>query len=233
MTKHPAGLDLIRQVRAQTGPRVIVSFSTGKDSIAAALACKPHFDELVPYFLYLVPGLSWVEESIAYYERELFGRKIIQLPHPSLFRWLNNFTFQPPGQAAVIAAARLPDFDYLDVFKWVCQAENLDPEKALVASGVRAADSPMRRLAFSTHGPISHNQRQFYPVWDWTKDRLISEIEQSGLKLPADYELFGRSFDGIDYRFLSVIKRKRPADWRTILDWFPLAEMEVWRYERA
>ena len=51
--------------------------------------------------------------------------------------------------------------------------------------------------------------------------------------LPVDYHMFGRTFDGIDYRFLAPLKKNRPADYQKVLDWFPLAEMEVWRYERA
>lgn len=213
------------------GPTTILSFSTGKDSIGAWLAIRDHFDSVVPYYLYLVPGLSFVEESLDYFEG-LMGRPIIRLPHPSFYRWLNNFTFQPPHNAATIAAARLPDFEYLDIHRIVCEAEGLDPG-TMIASGVRAADSPMRRLQFSTHGAISAAQKQYYPVWDWSKDRLLAEIEGAGIKLPADYELFGRTFDGLDLRFLYPLKHKRPRDYARILEWFPLAEAEIWRYEKA
>lgn len=214
-----------------TGATSILSFSTGKDSVGAWLAIRDHFDSVVPYYLYLVPGLSFVEESLAYFER-VMGRHIIRLPHPSFYRWLNNFTFQPPDRAAVIAAARLPDFEYLDIHRIVCEREGLDLG-TMIASGVRAADSPMRRLQFSTHGAISPAQKQYYPVWDWDKARLLAEIERADIKLPADYELFGRTFDGLDLRFLYPLKHKRPADYRKILEWFPLAEMEIWRYEKA
>jgi hypothetical protein len=223
--------EIIRQVRAQSGRRTILSFSRGKDSIGAYLAIRDHFDEIVPYHLYLVPGLEFVSESIAYFEK-VFGRKIIELPHPSFYRWLNNLTFQSPATGAVICAAGLPNFDYLDIHRIVCEAEDLDPDKALVASGVLAADSPMRRVSFSTHGAISHAQRQYYPVWDWNKARLLEAIEQSGIKLPIDYDLFGRTFDGLDLRFLYPIKKQRPADYRRILEWFPLVDVEIWRFEK-
>jgi hypothetical protein len=225
--------EVVRQVRQEIGPKSILSFSRGKDSIGAYLAIRDHFEEIVPYHLYLVPGLSFVDESLDYYERHVFRRKIINLPHPSFFRWLNNYTFLPPGYAQVIRSAKLPNFSYLDVFSWVCRIEGLDPEKMLVASGVRAADSPLRRVAFSKHGAISYSQRQYYPVHDWNKARLLSQIDASGIPLPDDYLLFGRSFDGLDYRFLKPLKDQRPADYRRILEFFPLAEAEVHRYERA
>ena len=43
------------------------------------------------------------------------------------------------------------------------------------------------------------------------------------MPLPVDYEMFGRSFDGIDYRFISPIKERFPDDYARILEWFPMA----------
>lgn len=227
---QPTGEEVIARIRAEQGPRTMLGFSRGKDALAAWIAMRPHFDDIVPYHLYLVPGLSFVEESLDYYERK-FGRRIISLPHPTLYRWLTNFQFQSPSNARVIAAAGLPKFGYADIYKLVRQIEGL-PDGTLAATGVRAADSPDRRVSLMSHGPISWNAEQYYPIWDWNKERLMGEIEKSGIGLPADYDLFGRSFDGLDLRFVYPLKQKRPDDYRRILEWFPLVEMEVWRYER-
>jgi len=37
--------------------------------------------------MYLVPGLTFVEESLDYNERKLFGRPVLRVPHPSFLRW--------------------------------------------------------------------------------------------------------------------------------------------------
>ena len=227
---QPTSEEIIKQVRAEIGPRSILSFSTGKDAIASHLAIRDSFDEVVPYFLYLVPGLEFIEDSLNYYERHLFNRKIIRLPHPTLYRWLNGYQYQTLSNANVISAAKLPEFNYLTVHEMVCELEDLD-KNILIASGIRAADSPMRRVSLMTHGAISRNQKQYYPIWDWKKDRLINEISRAGLKLPIDYKLFGRSFDGLDARFLVPIKKQLPNDYKKILEFFPLADLEVWRYE--
>lgn len=223
--------DIIAEVREQFGPKTLLAFSRGKDAIAAYVALRGSrlFDDIVPYHLYLVPGLEFVEESLAYYEG-VFGRKIHNLPHPSFYKQLNRFLFQTPARASTIAAANLPEFSYVDVVNLVGKAEGVvDP---MAASGVRAADSPMRRIALMTHGAISSRQRNYYPVWDWGIDRLVAAIKSSGIALPVDYELFGRSFDGIDLRFMLPLKKRRPADYRKVVEWFPLVELEIWRYER-
>jgi hypothetical protein len=45
--------------------------------------------------------------------------------------------------------------------------------------------------------------------------------------------MFGRSFDGLDLRFLVPLKKHRPKDYAKVLEWFPLADLEVFRWERS
>lgn len=225
-----SGQETIARVREHQS-ETLLAFSTGKDAVAAWLAIRDSFEKVHPYYLYLVPGLEFVEESLAYYE-QYFGEKIVRLPHPSLHRWLNEFTFQPPERCLVIEQASLPNHSYQDIRAAMCQMRGLQSDM-LVADGVRAADSPMRRIAINTHGPITWSQGKYHPVWDWKKADLLDCFRKHGVKLPEDYKMFGRSFDGIDLRFILPLKKHRPADYRKILEWFPMAELEVFRWECA
>ena len=57
-------------VRAATShDKALLSFSCGKDSWAAWLSAREYFD-FTPYYLYLVPGLEFVEDYLAYAERQ-------------------------------------------------------------------------------------------------------------------------------------------------------------------
>ena len=225
-----SGIETIKEV-AKRQNKSLLAFSCGKDAVATWLAIREHFDEIVPYYLYLVPDLEFVNESIDYYER-YFGTKIVQLPHPSVHRMLNNFVFQPPQNCKVIEQAGLPDFDYLDIQAVMCERYNL-PKKTLVADGVRAADSPMRRVAINTHGSISYKQLKYHPIWDWKKADLVECFKKHNVKLAVDYKIFGRSFDGIDLRFLYLIREHFPRDYQKILNLYPLADLEVLRWECA
>jgi len=223
--------EVIRRVRKEYDGRSLIAFSTGKDALGAYLAIRDHFD-VTPYFMYLVPDLEFVEDSLAYYEKVMRCR-IIRLPHPSLYRWLNNYLFQPPGRHKVIEAAQLPNFDYAYHHERVCEIAKVDPKRILSATGVRAADSPHRRMALEKYGAINRKGKVWYPVWDWNKERLLAAIEKSGIKLPVDYHYFGRTFDGLDLRFLYPMKLNLPRDYQRVLEWFPLAEMEIYRFERS
>jgi hypothetical protein len=177
--------------------------------------------------MYLVPDLEFVEASLRYYEK-FFGQHIIRVPHPSLYRTLNNYVFQPPERVAFIQSCRLPNFTYDDISMLIGKQHGL--AAPFTASGVRAADSPNRRSSIMKHSPVTWKRRYFYPIWDMKIDGLVSLLGKNKIKLPIDYRIFGRSFDGVDHRFLSVIKKEFPKDFATILEWYPLAEMELMRY---
>lgn len=207
----------------------ILAFSTGKDSIAAWLRMRKYFKRIIPYYCYVVPGLSFVEKSLSYYE-DFFGTRIYRMPHRSLYRFLRCMVFQPPEHVTKIEALDLPGEEYDDgmLGDIIRDAGGL-PDGAYVGTGIRMADSPMRRIGIKTHGAINHNQKRFYPVYDWKKADLLAAFDESGVKLPIDYKLFGRTFDGLDYRFLGPIREHFPEDYERILAWYPLAELEFFR----
>src|ERR1700756_266835 len=93
--------ELRAHVRILSGDTAILGFSTGKDALAAYLALRPVFERVMLYYLYLVPGLEFVEDSLRYFEQAL-GTTILRLPHPSLYRMLRNLVFQPPERWRLI-----------------------------------------------------------------------------------------------------------------------------------
>lgn len=227
--EHLAGKPLIDEYIRRYGRVTLQSFSRGKDSIACTLGIRDHLD-IVPVHFVLVPGLEFVEESLDYYERKLFGRHIIRLPHPSFYRWLNNYLFQTVERAEVIAAADLPDISYRDVLAMAKRQERIKSD-VLTAIGARAADSAVRQMSVRRHGPFRPSQGAWWAIWDWDKARLIREIQRANISLPIDYRLFGRSFDGLDAQYLVPLKRHCPKDYQRLLEWWPAAEAEVWLYE--
>lgn len=223
-----SGPEVIEAIAAEHDT-ILIAFSRGKDSLAAWLSVRDHFKRVIPFHMYGVPGLKFVDEYLDYCE-EFFGTHIMRVPHPSLYRQLNAAMWQPQERLAVLEAAGLPNFDYDTLTDLIKSELGLD-HGLYTASGVRAADSPLRRSAMTQYGPINVKRRYFYPVWDMYKDELVKLLTESGIRLPIDYEWFGRSFDGIDYRFIHKIRDNAPEDFQTILAWFPLCELEIMRYE--
>jgi tRNA(Ile)-lysidine synthase TilS/MesJ len=74
---HLRGNELIAEYKRRYGDKTLLAFSRGKDSIAVALALRDKI-EVVPFHYDDLPGLEFVEESLAYYEKHLFGRHILR-----------------------------------------------------------------------------------------------------------------------------------------------------------
>lgn len=229
---QPTSAEVRERLAAEQRP-VLVAFSGGKDAIAAELALQDAGIDTVLAYLYYIPGrrpgrtLEFIEQGLADLEQAL-GKPIHRYPHPSFYRWLNNFVFQPPERCEVIEAARLPTPDYATMWTFIRRDLNL-PADTWVADGVRAADSIVRRASFTRHGVMKPKDHKVSPVADWLKGEVLDRISAASVSLPVDYEMFGRSFDGIDHRFLQPISERFPDDFQRILDWFPLADLELFR----
>lgn len=227
----------IRERLAAENRTVLVAFSGGKDAIATELALQDAGIDTVLAYLGYVPGrepgrnLDFVERGLVDLEDRL-GKQIHRYPHPSFYRWLNNFVFQPPERCEVIEAANFPTVDYAVMWQLIRRDLGL-PADTWVADGVRAADSIARRASLTRHGVMKPKDHKVSPIADWLKGEVLGRIAAAGIPLPVDYEMFGRSFDGIDYRFLKPISERFPDDYQRILEWFPLASLELFRADMA
>lgn len=223
---QPPSVEIRAQLAAEGLP-VLLAFSRGKDSIAAWLALEEAGCQVIPYHMYLIPDLGFVRESLGYFER-FFGQKIVNVPHPSLYRWLRNGTFQPPERMATIEAADFGAVTFEDVIGFIREDYDLSPD-TWIADGVRAADSPVRRMAFATHGVMKPGSRKVSVVWDWRKAHVLEAMAAEKVEMPPEYEWFGRSFDGVDARFLAPLREHRPEDYQLVLNWLPLADLGLFR----
>ena len=221
-------VELRSYVRENHGSRVLLSFSTGKDSIAAWIALQESGFEVVPFYLYMVPGLEFVEESLGYYER-FFQVRIHRFPSPLMLRILRGLVYQPPERAADVEALATPSkllrFDGME--DEIRKALRMPDD--YTANGVRAADSVQRALACKKNGVLHHKRRSFYPVFDWKMDDVVASLERARIKLPVDYRLFGRTFEGLQYQFLAPVRKHFPRDYARILEFFPLADLDLFR----
>lgn len=229
MPNYPIGDEIVKQI-ANRSPRVFLSFSRGKDSIAAWLKMRGQFEEIVPVFMYLVPDLEFEEESLAYYEK-FFQTRIVRVANPNLHRMLRELVFQPPERWKILLGADFPKYTRDDLFQWL--ADERQMQGAFNAIGLRLTDNLARRAMLTKTGPVNEKRKTFCPIWDMDKAQLVDCIKQSGCKLPADYKVMQSSFDGLSYRFLKPIKTHFPKDYQKILEWFPLADAMIFRHERC
>jgi hypothetical protein len=172
--------------------------------------------------------MAFIEDSLKYFE-DVFHTRIIRLTHISFYRMIGNCLFQPPERVSIIHRLGWDGctrFTYNDVRKWLAEDLGWDEATTWTANGVRAADSPRRRIHIVKGRARNHSSKQFYPVFDYRKADVMAVIERHGIKLPIDYEMFGRTFDGIDYRFTGPLRKRLPEDFERLKFWFPLIEID-------
>lgn len=205
--------------------QVGLSFSAGKDSVACWLQLRSLGVQVIPFYLQLVPGLEFIEQSLRYYE-EYFQTHIYRLSHPNFNANLDLFEYQPPQALPIIDWLNIPIFDYADVEEGV--RRTVQQPDLWIAVGVKKADSMMRRLR--TQPTVPH-RKMFHPLIDWTKSHVVEILRANRVKVPIDYKLFGRSFDGLYARYLVPIQEHFPADYERIKQWFPEVDLELTRLE--
>ena len=226
---------VMEEIAALSGGRCLLAFSRGKDSIAAWLELRESglFSEIVPFHLDGCPGMSFVEESLRYFE-DFFQARIIRLPHISFYRMIGALVDQPPERIDIIRRLGFDQcirFSYSDVRRWLAEDLGWPEATTWTATGVRAADSPRRRIHIVKSRGKTLGSKQFFPVFDYRKADVMEIINRYGIKLPVDYAMFGRSFDGTDYRFVGPLKKHLPEDFERLRFWFPMVDMEILRHE--
>lgn len=231
MTTTIKGQPTSAQIRARLkaeGKPVALACSLGKDSLAAWVALEESEIDVVPVYFWSVPNLPLIAENIAQIE-DVFGVEIHQAPHPRFSRMLAELTLQPPERVPSILMAGIQTPDYDELWPMLKEDFGLD-QKTWVCDGVRACDSIQRRASLTKHGVMKTTTRKASVICDWTKGEVMDALERRGIGLPPDYELFGRSFDGLDARFMVPLKEHRPEDYRIIKEWFPFVDADERRW---
>jgi hypothetical protein len=222
---------LVNIVRERVGNRLILSFS-GKDSLATWLFLRDRGFELIPYFCYSVPGLAIDEEMIVYYEK-FFKTTIYRLPHPLFYEQLSWLAFQTPDTARIINSMHLKTYDWAFIEEILGNQNGLGG-RYFSAVGIRAADNLMRNRMVHQMGPLGFKRRSYYwAIWDYKIADVMETIHKAKVKLPKHYQIWGSTGDSIDYTALKYLKDNHPADYQRFLDYFPLVDIEIFRYEKV
>ena len=222
---------LFDYVRELAGDTIFLQFSMGKDSICSWLRMREYGKfNIIPYFLYWFPGLSWQQEALAYYE-EWFGQHVIRLPHPWFNDHLRNLLYQPPDRIAQILSLELGTWDFADIENEL--AHDYDLVEPYTAVGFRGADNIDRRNLIIQKGAVgSGRRRYFFPIWEWDINDIAACIRRYGVRLPKDYRYWGRTIGAWDYQYLAPIKENFPQDYEQVIKfWMPMIDCEIFRHE--
>lgn len=209
--------------------KVTLGFSTGKDSLACAVVLRDLDVEFIPFYFYHCPDLEFVEETLQMYEN-VFGVKVIRLPHPMLYDCLRHQDFQTWPRAVDLEEKGFIKVTFEDMIDVYLDSIG-DMRHYYDINGMRASESFNRRMLMRNCGPVDYGRKKISLIHDWTNKDVYQFLEEKSIPLSKDYAIWRRSFDGLKYQFLFGVKKHYPKDWQTLLEYFPLLELEIFRYE--
>lgn len=199
---------------------VNVAFSGGKDSIVTLDLCKKYFDNVKPFFMQIVPGLEFQETTLRKYEK-YYDVEILRVPHPELSAFMRYGTFREYDLS-------VPEIEMRDVYSYVRSQTGIP----WIAAGERINDSLVRRAMIKHSGTVDFKRFRMYPLAYWDKYQVVAYIKNKKLMLPRESMELGFSFSSLSGKELATIKQVFPEDYKRILEFFPLADVSVYRYEK-
>ena len=227
-------LGVIRDAQRHGIDTIAVGVSCGIDSVATLDLCVSHFANVRPYFMYVVPGISFQERYLAYLERR-FNVKIERVPHWMLARVLSDGVLR----YKTIASASLRKCRPAHFFAWIRQRLNCQ----WVATGEKAADSLERNTQLVQGGGVQATRLRLYPLAWWSTADVQSYLASKHVMMPPDYRLNamlpeslrnsrGSSFGGlINMREILPIAENYPEDYARIRKMFPLIDGQLVRWK--
>lgn len=219
---------LCEDIADMTGGRCFLGFSRGKDSIAAWLYLRQFFNDIIPFHCASVPHLSFVDESLSYYE-EIFGTKILRFLSGEVSNAISNLVFQPIEDEEAIDAMKLWKYGTHDI---VDLLRDIYGKDIWCAYGINATDSIDRHVYVLQFQGRNIPRKSFYPCFDWTKKQILNIIDSEHISLPPDYKLANRTMAGIpNVRHLMHMDEVFPEDMKRIELLFPFIRARLARNE--
>ena len=215
----PNSRQLCEEISEHSDGCCIMAFSRGKDSLATLLWLRQFFDRIFLYHCAITPHLSYADESLDHYEK-FFGLKIERYMHADAVNCLKDMVYQPIEDEETIESLNVWNYDTWNIADIV--REKYDIPKAWLAFGITGADSIFRRRRMEKSGGKNPDKNTFYPCFDWKRNDIVSAVEKSGCKLPADYLVWDRTVNGVpDCRPLFRMEEQFPEDLAKLENYYP------------
>lgn len=199
---------------------VLVGFSGGKDSCVTLDLCFKHFKKVKAFFMYQVPGLSFQEKTISWYERK-YGTEILRVPHFETSNFLRYGLYREPDMTVPIVSTA-EAYDYIRAVTGIYW----------IAGGERISDSIVRRAMLKNTGSIDTNRGRIYPLVYWNKKDVVHYCKVKKLYVGPEAKRLGFSFRSLDYKSLYMLKTYFPEDFERVRKIYPFAEAAILRGEQ-
>ena len=193
----------ILRVAAERYDACVVAYSGGKDSRVILDMCVRSFKRVEAFFMYLVPGLEVIDNSLALAEAK-YNIKIRQYPHWTSTKYMRSGVYCDPWYELQM----LPEWKLRDIYT---QAR-LDANAGVVITGAKLSDSPWRRRFITSTKSWTD---VLNPLACWTKHDVFGYLKSRNIPIP---DSSGMNASGISLvsKELFWLKDNYPADFARV-----------------
>lgn len=219
-------MEVIKRVRAMGVDKCIVSVSCGKDSAAMLDICIRFFgrENIYPFFMYLVRGLSFQERYLTYLERlHKIEIERVQDWHLSVYMRLGDF------RMPTLSKKDIPRVTINDIYAKIRKNSGME----WIATGEKAIDSVERNAQIRNQNGVSEKRRVFWPLAFWNHAAVFNYCKNRGIALSSDYgnkESYS-SFGNFSARQVVWVHDNHPEDFKKLVKLFPLLPAQIIKYK--
>jgi phosphoadenosine phosphosulfate reductase len=208
----------LETVRATTS-KVLVAYSDGKDArVVMDLACRT-FDHIEGFFMYYVPGISFLEHAIEE-AQDRWKVRIHQVPHWSSIMALKSGVYCNPAPENEYV---LPNMSLWNIYASMIKMTGIP----VILTGFKRSDSNSRRRFM---GWSESNKQIVHPVAGWKKREVLQYLTFRSIPIPASS---GAATTGVDLSDTELLwlHANHPEDFKVLCRYFPFAEAVIRRKE--
>lgn len=197
----------------------LVAFSGGKDSLVCLDLAYRHFKRVVPFFMFLIPGLRCIDDKLTVV-KERWGLEVLQYPH---FLFFNAFKHSIYCKKSFRMDKTLSEFGLTDIYKCVIGDTGIN----LIINGSKETDSLWRRQKYFQFVAF---ENAVYPLKTWRKIDILAYMKMNNISIPASS---GHQSTGVDLSTPSLLwlHDRYPDDFERLEAYFPFIRAVVKRRE--
>lgn len=210
--------------------RVVLHFSCGKDSLAAWITLKQNGYEVIPVYKEAIPGMAFIHETIAAYEK-FFDTEVKIISNREQFYDLHNWYGATKTLSCIDTKVEL-------AAKGKIKSKIDDQILAITGCnlaiiGTKASDSLNRRTNFIMSGPYSAQKRTFALTWRLAKNAPLDIMIANNCPIPKFYLWLNRSPEFMFSSEYFFIKKYYPDDYDRIKKLLPEIDVRVKDFEMS
>jgi len=181
--------------------KVVLYFSSGKDSVASLDLCKQYFKKIIPVYWYVYENISFQDNILEYYE-DYFKVKIIRQLHPELNQ--NKIS---------------------KVYKKINDYNRLTYGCEWIGLGIKKYDN--FRANMLVYNGYQEKMKTFYPVGFFNDNDVFQYLKKRKIALQSNYEIGYRDINSFKGEVLLWVYNNYHDDYERIKKQNPKIEIEL------